>query len=431
MKRMIMDDLVRWKDAPGRKPLLLTGVRQCGKTYILKRFGEEHFSDVAYLNLEKTPSIAAVFEQDLDPVRILSELSNVFLRSPIEPGRTLLILDEIQAVPKAITALKYFYEDLPTLHLIGAGSLLGVSLRRDAASFPVGKVERKQLYPMSFREESLDDKALSGELGAHYTEPLKKALLTYYVVGGMPEAVHTWVTTQDYQQVQQVQDNILFGYAGDFSKHAPPREFPNLEAIWQSIPVQLAEDNSKFVFSRVKKSARAKDLEAAIQWLVDAGLVHLLQKVEQAKSPLAIHADASFYKVYLCDVGLLCRKAGLSFAAVFDDSVGYQGFKGALTENFVLTELLSSGFSPYYWRSGNTAELDFLVESEGQVIPIEAKANLNTQAKSYREFVKRFKPRVGFKFSLKNIGENQVEDTKTHSLPLYLVYHMKRLIQAK
>ncbi len=312
MKRMAMIELLAWKEARRRKPLLVTGVRHCGKTYLLRHFGETHFPDFAYLNLEQNPQIASVYDVDLNPKRILNDLSNAILRRSIVPGRTLLVLDEIQAVPKAITALKYFSEEMPSLHIIGAGSLLGVSLRKGEASFPVGKVDHLQLRPMGFRElvwacgqetlqKSLEERNLQEELPPYYVEPLTKTLLNYYLVGGMPEAVTAWVETQDFNEVRQVQTNILSGYAADFAKHAPPSEFEKLDAIWQAIPAQLAKDNGKFVFSRVKKSARAKDLEASIQCLVDAGLIHLLKKVDHAQIPLSAHADNSYYKVYACD----------------------------------------------------------------------------------------------------------------------------------
>ncbi len=440
MRRSIMERLIRWKQSPLRKPLLLTGVRQCGKTYTLRQFGEEHFEDTAYLNLEQNHRIAAVFEEDLDPRRILKDLETLFLTKPVRLGSTLLILDEIQTAPRAITALKYFQEDIPNLHVIGAGSLLGVSLRRQEASFPVGKVDRLQMYPLSFQEylwangqqpleESLWRHDLTQPLGAHYAAPLKRTLLEYYVVGGMPEAVSLWAAHKDMEAVTQAQQNILAGYAGDFSKYAPPGEFTNLEAIWRSIPVQLARDNSKFVFSRAKASARAKDLEGAMQWLVDAGLFHLLHKVEHAIAPLSPQADRTYYKVYLCDPGLLCRMAGLSPASVLDEGAPPHALKGALTENFVLTQLIFQQYQPFYWRSGNTAELDFLIEQAGHVIPIEAKANLNTQAKSYREFARRFKPALGFKLSMKNLGLNQVLQTNTYSLPLYVIGQLRTIIK--
>lgn len=389
--------------------------------------------------MEQNPKIASVFDEDYNPKRIISDLGNIFLNKTINPGKTLLILDEIQMAPKAITALKYFYEDIPELYIIGVGSLLGVSIRNDETSFPIGKIDRMQLYPMNFREflwatgqenldKVLDDRDITAELPEYYMEPLKKSLLNYYAIGGMPEAVKTCVETKDFNEVEKIQENLLYGYENDFSKHAPINEIANLEAIWNSIPTQLREDNNKFIFSRVKKSARAKDLEASIQWLVDAGLIHVVEKVEDSKIPLSVNVDNSYYKIYLCDVGLLSKRAGISYAAINNNLEQLGTFKGVLTENYVLMELISLGYNPYYWRSGNIAELDFLIEDKGNVIPIEAKANLNTKAKSFLEFAKRFKPNTGFKFSLKNSGINVVENTKTYSLPLFLVNRIKYVI---
>lgn len=440
MRRMIMEKLIEWKERKSRKPILLTGVRQSGKTYIIQKFGEENFSSVAYINFEKSPNVASVFEEDLQPKRIIADLENLVVREKIQPGKTLLFFDEIQMAPKAITSLKYFQEELPGLHVIGAGSLLGVSLRDDKGSYPIGKVERMQLFPMNFVEflwalgqegllTSLGKRDKESELPAQLFQPLKKSLLTYFAVGGMPEALSTWVRSQDYAQVEKVQEDILAGYAGDFSKHAPSSEVVNLESIWRAIPAQLAQDNSKFIFSRVKKSARAKDLESSIQWLIDAGLIHVLEKVENAQIPLSAYADHTYFKVYLCDVGLLSRRAGLSFKTILEETEALSTYRGALTENYVLTELIAQNFQPYYWRSGNTAELDFILESGGEVVPIEAKANLNTQAKSYREFVKKYRPNIGFKFSLKNRGVNQVESTTTFSLPLFLVHQLREYIR--
>lgn len=439
MKRMIMDDLIHWKDQQNRKPLLLTGVRQCGKTYIVEKFGETFFSDTASINFEKSPALNSLFDQDLDPKRIIADLENMVFKKKIIPGKTLLFFDEIQLAPKAITSLKYFAEEYPELHVIGAGSLLGIALKEGPTSYPVGKVQRMQLYPMNFREflwaldeegleKSLEDRKLEKELPEQLFSSLKRHLLTYYAIGGMPEAVSAWVERKDFVEVEQIQDDILKGYENDFTKHAPIKEVANLELIWRSIPTQLAQDNNKFIFSRVKKSARAKDLEASMQWLVDGGLIHLLEKVENAQLPLSAFADGTYYKVYLCDVGLLSRRLGLSYQLIMEAPEKMGTFRGALTENYVLNELIALNLHPYYWRSGNTAELDFILEVNGEIIPIEAKANLNTQAKSYGVFVNKYKPNCGFKFSLKNSGHHQVGSTKTFSLPLFLVNKIQEFI---
>lgn len=441
MKRTITNDLRKWKDKENRKPLLLTGVRQCGKTYILKKFAQESFEDFAYLNLEQTPLIADVFTEDFNCQRIIDDLSNLFIGKPIIQGKTLLILDEIQVAARAITSLKYFQEDMPELAIIGAGSLLGVSIGQETVSFPVGKVDRLAMYPMSFVEflaaggkenflQALASHPLDEPLADYIYAPLEKMYQQYLIVGGMPEVVKAWWKTQDLAQVAEIQDHILYGFENDFAKYAPSRERLNIETIWQSIPQQLAKDNNKFIFGHVKKSARAKDLEASLHWLKDAGLIHILKKVEQAQIPLSAFADASYYKVFMSDTGLLSRRANFAYASLLDSKEQSGNFRGSLTENYVLNELINQNRKPYFWRSGNTAELDFIIEDKGRVIPIEAKANLNTQAKSYRIFAQRYQTEIGFKFSLKNIGVNYVSETKTYSLPLFSLHRLEEYLRA-
>ncbi|MGI6377850.1 MAG: ATP-binding protein [Bacilli bacterium] len=436
MKREIMKDLVSWKNKKNRKPLLLTGVRQCGKTYILRKFAEEHFDSYVYVNLERDPQIADVFNYDYDVKRILRDISNLSLLPAIIPGKTLLIIDEIQINPKAITSLKYFAEDMPKLCVVGAGSLLGVSIREEGASFPVGKVDRLEMHPMSFKEfllesdsrkivNSIENYEMTKPLPVYILENLNREYVNYLLVGGMPEAVKIWFESHNLSKVNEIQDNIILGYENDFSRHSPQNELTNLELIWRSIPEQLAKDNNKFVFSRVKKSTRAKDLEKSIGWLIDAGLIHVVTKVDNPQVPLSFYRDSSFYKIYLCDVGLLSRMAGFTLKSLLEKDESTGGFRGSLTENFVNNELVLLGYKTYFWRSGNSAELDFLIEDDGRVIPLEVKANVNTKAKSYNVFVKRYESEVGFKFSLNNIGENIEGSTKTYSLPLFLVYRVK------
>ncbi len=348
-------------------------------------------------------------------------------------------MDEIQIQPKAITALKYFQEDLPELAIIGVGSLLGVSIRQDQVSFPVGKVDRLTLYPMNFEEflmanpnknysELVMNYSLSEPLPEYLLDNLEAQFRDYLIVGGMPEAVKTWFESHDLNLVHEVHDNLLFGYENDVSKYAPADQIVNIRDIWRSIPVQLSQDNNKFIFSRVKDSARAKTFEAAMGWLVDAGLIYRLHRIENAYAPLASQAQLNQYKVFMSDVGLLFRRVKLSMKALMEKSQNTRNFRGSLIENFVLNELLVKGFQPYYWTSGNTAELDFLVEFNSQVIPIEAKANINTQAKSYRQFINKYESLVGFKFSLKNIGYNPDEKTHNNSLPLAFVWRIEEYL---
>lgn len=435
MERDIMKQLMAWKDSPDRKPLLVTGVRQCGKTYILKEFGNRYFEDTAYFYFEGNKGLASIFDYDLDPVRILRELGSIVRGQEIIPGKTLIIFDEIQACPNAVTSLKYFCENMKEIPIVCAGSLLGISVKRDGISFPVGKVDRLQMYPMTFAEflradggQALYEGAMRLDLGRElpelYSIPLEKSLKYYYIVGGMPEVVKKWVDTHNFEEVSRLQDTILEDYNSDFAKYAPKTDIPKLGWIWNSVPKQLAKDNNKFVFSHVKEGKRSNELEDALEWLTDAGLVYRLEMVSNPELPLSFYADATFFKVYMSDIGLLRRKSGLSHKTILEEPEIYKNFKGALTENYVLNELLAQGKRPYFWRSGNTAELDFLFEDKDRVIPVEAKAAISTRAKSYLQFCKKYKPSLGFRFSMKNVGDNMTEETHTYSLPLYLLWKM-------
>ena len=345
-------------------------------------------------------------------------------------------MDEIQNCPKAITALKYFCENKRELHVICAGSLLGVSIKRDHMSFPVGKVNRLQLYPMSFKEfviacgrtdllEILDRWPTDRAVPDLYAAPMKKLLKEYYIIGGMPEAVQTWLDTHDYNEVTDVHMEILRDYADDFSKYAPVNEVPKIRWIWDSIPVQLAKENNKFVFSHVKAGKRSAQLEDALQWLKDAGIITQLFLVEKPELPLSGFADKTYFKVYMSDIGLLRTKAGMSPETVSGETGMYIRFKGGFAENYVLNELRSIGKDPYFWRSGNSAEIDFIYEDQSYMIPVEVKSADNTQAKSYRQFCKKYEPVFGFKLSEKNIAENMCESTRTFSIPLYMIWSIE------
>lgn len=426
--------MVEWRDNSRRKPLLITGVRQCGKTHTLKEFGSTYFDNVCYVNLESSNNYAAIFDYDFDTRRIVREIE-LMEQCPITPGKTLLILDEIQEVPRAITALKYFCEDMRELHVACAGSLLGVALRSENIAFPVGKINRMQMFPMSFKEfvvangqeryiELLSNWDSGREIPEVYSRPLDQLLREYYVVGGMPEVVQEYIHTHDFRIVQEIQDEILADYGDDFSKHAPTSEVEKIRMVWNSIPKQLAKENNKFVFSHVKEGKRAHELEGALQWLKSAGLAHLLELVQNVEVPLSANADATYFKVYTSDCGLLCRRLGLGYKDFLEEGGTLKTFKGAVTENYVMNELVCYGKQPYFWRSGNTAELDFLFEEEGEIVPVEVKSSTNTQAKSYKQFCKKYKPRRGYKLSLKNLAVNDQEGTETISLPLYLTWQI-------
>lgn len=436
MQREIMKDLVAWKDGPRRKPLMITGVRQCGKTYIVKKFAEECFESFVRINFEEMEAASAIFEYDFDVARIVFEIEFLTKRK-ITVGKTLLFFDEIQQCPRAVTALKYFCENMPELHVVCAGSLLGVALARDKVSFPVGKVSRLRLYPMSFKEfaiasgrgelvDLLSEWPADRPIPDLYARPMGKLLKEFYVVGGMPDAVATWLDTRDFTSVERIQRDILADYADDFSKHAPIAEVPKIRWVWDSVPVQLAKENNKFVFSHVKAGKRSADLEDAMQWLADAGLIIRACLVEKPELPLAGFADRTYFKVYMSDIGLLRVRSGVSAETVMEGSAGYRRFKGAFAENYVLNELVSQGKEPFFWRSGNTAEVDFVYQAGGGIVPVEVKAADNTQAKSYRQFCRAYSPAYGFKLSERNLGVNMCEQTRTVSLPLYLCWNIDR-----
>ena len=414
--------------------MLLTGVRQCGKTYIIEEFARENFKSYVRINFEESEKLSAIFDYDFDVRRIVAELE-LNCRTRIVPGETCVFFDEIQECPRAITSLKYFCENMRELHLICAGSLLGVAIKNQQLSFPVGKVNRLELHPMNLREfviaKGRDDLIrvfenwpADREIPDLYSVPMKKLLKEFYVVGGMPEAVKTWVETGNIEDVEEVLSGILKDYADDFSKHAPEEEVIKMRWIWDSIPVQLARENRKFMFSHVREGKRAAYLEDALQWLVDAGLVVRLHLVENPELPLSGFANKSYFKVYLCDVGLLRVKSKVDAGTVFDETPSYISFKGAFAENYVLNELVSSRKEPYFWHSGNTAEVDFIYEDKGEIVPVEVKSAENTQAKSYKLFCQKYRPGSGFKLSQKNIAENNVEGTKTYSIPLYLCWNL-------
>ena len=428
MQRTLMGKLVAWKDAPDKKPLILRGVRQCGKTFLLKEFGRLHYDDVAYFSFEDTPAIGEKFGLDLRPERIVKELG-MLRNKTIEPGKTLIILDEIQLCGKALTSLKYFCENAPEYHVVSAGSLLGVALS-EKTSFPVGKVEFLTLYPLSFFEFLVaDGKQLLAEallednsLVDAFADELRGKLLDYYFVGGMPEAVNTWVETgYSIEKTGDVQQRILDSYEVDLVKHAPTKDFPKLSAIWNSIPLQLAKENSKFIFSQVKDSWRAKDLEDSLEWLIGAGMAYKVRKIEKPFIPLSAYADNAFFKLYLCDVGLLRKMSGLPPSVIYGKDKAYQDFKGALAENYVLCELVKQyGSAPFFWKSANSAEVDFVVQDDADIIPIEVKAERASHARSLAEYCKKYTPRKSFITSMEN---------KKGTIPLWMIWKFREYVK--
>lgn len=436
MERNAMSSLIAWKDNPRRKPMLISGCRQCGKTWLMTEFGKRYFEKTLVFNFEKEPSLADIFKYNLDPVRILKELGMYHDGKSIDTERTLIIFDEIQQCSEAVTSLKYFEESGMNMFLLCAGSLLGVELKRKNMSFPVGKIEQLKLYPLNFQEftraldggrylDMLKDFDLFRELPGYIVEPMSRYLKLYYIIGGMPEAVQRYIDTEDITEAEAVLDRIIQDLRNDFSHHAEPKDIIRIGWIWDSVPKQLAKDNNKFVFSHVKAGTRARDLEDALQWLVDAGLVYRLEKVSAPQIPLSACADASFFKVYLHDVGILRRIAGVAYRTVLTEPDTYASFKGAFTENFCMAELISLGIEPYYWKNDNSAEVDFIFEDDvNRVIPMEVKSADNTKAKSFAIFCKRFSPIMGFRISSKNVGDNQKDATHEISLPLYMLWKL-------
>lgn len=434
LKRLIIDELKKWKNRKDRKPLILKGVRQCGKTFILNEFGKENYDEVAYFNFEGNPVLAERFEQDLDPKRIIVELG-ILSRKSIKPQTTLIIFDEIQFCNNALTSLKYFYEQSPQYHIVCAGSLLGIALSKPL-SFPVGKVDFLVLRPMSFYEfvlandeqmllDYLEKININTSIPQMFADKLMTLLKSFYITGGMPEAVAKWIDTKDLSEVERIQDMILNAYELEFAKHAPAKDFPKLSLIWNNIPDQLAKENGKFIYGHVKQGARAKDLEDALQWLVSAGMVYKVCKVEKPAIPLSAYSNRNYFKLYLSDIGLLRRMSKLPAALIFEDSKLYTEFKGALTENYVLCELVNlQGDFPYYWKSGNTAEVDFVAQFGEKIVPIEVKASENVKARSLRVYRQKYKPEVSVRTSMLNLKK----DDDLLNIPLYMLWTIKIFI---
>ncbi len=408
MERHLMQKLVEWKNKKRRKPLIIRGARQVGKTWLMKEFGRRYYEEVIYISFDNNERMKQVFTIDMDTERIVNALQ-IEAGKKIHPGNTLLIFDEIQEVPKALTALKYFYEDTPEYHIVAAGSLLGVALHA-GTSFPVGKVDFLTLYPLTFAEflSGTGEEALVELLESRdfltinaFGSKLSDLLRYYYYIGGMPEAVQTWVDTKDLNEVREVQNELLFYYSNDFSKHAPTGTVPRIQMIWQSIPRQLAKENRKFIYGLIREGARAKDFELAIQWLSDCGLIMKSTRISKPGMPLISYMEMSAFKIYLLDVGLLAAQGNLAARVILEGQKIFEEFKGALTEQFVAQELLANGYQLYYYSKENSSgELDFIVQKDDRIIPLEVKAEENLQAKSLREYYKKYKPDIAVRTSM-------------------------------
>lgn len=435
MKRDIYKDLIGWKSSPNRKPLLLQGARQTGKTYILKEFGKKEYAKVIYCNFEENPALADFFKPNLAPERILSDLS-LYMNQKIRPGVDLIIFDEVQISNEALNSLKYFEEKKSSYHIAAAGSLLGIKLSAPG-SFPVGKVNFLQLYPMTFLEfmdamgESRYRKMLMSinsfePLPEPIHEYLKKLLTQYYVIGGMPEAVKSFIETRDVRKSRSVHLEILKSYVLDFVKHASSKELPKLTLVWNSIPKHLAKENKKFVFSAVKKGARGREYENALLWLEDSGLIYRAYSVGSGKSPLKHYADQSCFKVYSLDVGLLGAMADSPVEFLIQGDRLFNEYEGAFVENYVGQQLASLSNAPlYYWRSkGGKAELDFLFESFGNAYSLEVKAGINTKSKSLKSYDIQYSPDKLYRTNLLNLKK----DGKIGNIPLYAINLLQQLV---
>ena len=441
MKRHALSDLSLWQQDPRRKPLLLTGARQVGKTWLMKEFGDNSYQNTAYIDFAKNEQMQTLFSGDISPNVLLPELE-LYVGHTIEPGKTLLIFDEVQEVPRALTSLKYFNEQAPEYHLICAGSHMGIALH-PGTSFPVGQVNTLRLYPLTFYEylqavgedrfiAPLRDLSLLSmkATGSILNDHLKR----YFLIGGMPEVVAAYAARRDFTEVRSLQETIFETYDNDLSKHAPTKEVPRIRWLLDSIPRQLAKENKKFVYGQIKQGARGRDYELGIMWLHDIGIVYRINNLTQAAYPLKMFEDPSAFKLFLHDVGLLSFHSGIDERILLDKAELFDKSKGALTEQYVAQELAATWpMSLYYWsNSAGSAELDFVTQSisSAGVLPIEVKSGINLKAKSLKVFQEKFSPAISVRFSLADHKINRNKDGSiTIDVPLYAVESLPTLLE--
>ena len=425
MERFALNELVSWKNDRNQKPLVIRGARQVGKTWLMKEFGKSYFKATAYINFENNDRIVNLFELDFDIQRIITGLQ-------IESGvsiddQTLIIFDEVQNVPKALTSLKYFYENAPQYHLLSAGSLLGVTLH-PSVSFPVGSVQFLDLFPLSFPEflKATGNDQLLTLLYSHNFDLINTfktkfidLLKEYYFIGGMPEAVDTYIETRDFSGVRAVQKQLLAAYTQDFSKHAPLQTVPRIRMVWNSIPSQLAKENRKFTYGLIKEGARAREFDLSLQWLADLGLIYQIYRITKPDVPLSAYQDLNAFKLFLFDIGLLTCMSGLDPLIFLEGNSMFEEFKGALTEQYVLQELIvNRNIHPFYWSADRgQAEVDFVFQKENKVIPLEVKASENLKSKSLQSYFKKYQPEISVRTSLSDFRK---EDWLIN-LPLYAI----------
>lgn len=428
MERKIEKYFASWKNSSGRMPLIVVGARQVGKTYSILSFGNNNYNNVAYFNFESNPELQRIFQRDLNPARIVQELS-VLAGKTIVPEKTLLFFDEIQASELALTSLKYFNENANEYHIIAAGSLLGVAVNRNQYSFPVGKVEKINMYPLDFEEFlwALDQQEGCKLISEHFYNNMEFSLhakfLDYYfhylAIGGMPHVVKEFIEKKDFNFVLALQKNINDAYVADMAKYATPDETSRIMAAFNTIPAQLAKGNRKFQYKLIKTGARAYEFESALDWLQASGVANKCVKITEGKFPLQLYAEAIAFKIYLSDNGLLCSKFGIAPHFLISGNRILDTIKGALTENFVMNSLVANNFQPYYWESQGKAEVDFVVQmNDGNVIPIEVKSSENVRSKSLKQFTNKYNPAYSVRVSTKNFGfENGIK-----SVPLYALH---------
>ncbi len=434
MKRKVMKNLRDWKAQTRRKPLILMGARQVGKTFVLKKFGELDYTSTVYLNFEDNPRLCKLFDASLDPKSILKAL-NIEMNTQIVEGKTLLIFDEIQECPNALNSLKYFCENAPEQHIVAAGSLLGVKLAH-VKGFPVGKVQFQELHPLSFLEflEALQETRLKDFIEQLDTiEPLPpnlhEKLLMYFkeylFVGGMPEAVAEYIDSHNVTKVREIQTAILNAYSLDFAKHAPKDQIMKINQVWSSIPSQLAKENKKFIYSVIREGSRAKEFEGALQWLIEAGLIYKASLISVPKIPLSAYANLNAFKIYLVDVGLLGAMANLSAKTILHENELFQEFRGAIAENYIAQELVHSRYPLYYWTSEGKAELDFIIEQEDVIYPLEVKSGNSSKKKSLLVYGATYQSNMLIRSSPMNLRK----DGNILNCPLYLIEELRSLIR--
>ena len=426
MYRIAIEKLYKWKNSKRRKPLIIEGARQVGKTWLMKEFGKQAYADTVYINFDSNSRMADLFSADLDTDRLIMGLE-LYAGRKINPDNTLLIFDEVQEVPRALTSLKYFYENAPQYHIVCAGSLLGIALHQ-GTSFPVGKVDFLKLYPLSFSEFLMATgnerfaellKNQDYEMITSFKQTYIDALKHYYFVGGMPEAVQSFAESKDFNEVRAIQKRILAAYEQDFSKHAPNEIVPKIRMLWNSIPSQLARENKKFIYGLVREGGRAREYETAIMWLSDCGLVHKVSRVNAAGIPLKAYEDLKAFKLFIVDVGLLGCMTGLRQRTLLDGDNLFVEFKGALTEQYVCQQLKTiEDLGVYYYTNDRgSCEIDFVVDTGGQIVPIEVKAETNLRAKSLKTYRERFEPELSVRTSM---ADYKKEDWLLN-LPLYAI----------